>query len=272
MCWQKPASLYKYLTLAIFSLLILPVFAADPQSNPELEGVASDLSSAASDDDSDWDWSGITAEDTTPAEVDSKPVLPTPGTRLRDTTIASPDYSASTKPAMAIFTNMPTFEVIPSQKNAEMHPCSNCHQWTKGDTSPRILKRPHDDFELKHGLHGKGKFWCMTCHHLEGSGGLVTLEGEKIDFDDAYLICSQCHVNQARDWVYGAHGKRIGNWQGTRQILNCTACHYQHAPAHKPRAPMEGPVIRMGLERPEHWKPLGRGAGDNGHHHQEVWQ
>ena len=54
---------------------------------------------------------------------------------------------------------------------------------------------------------------------------------------------------------YGAHGKRVGNWQGKRQVYNCTACHYQHNPSFKYRDALPGPEIRMGLERPEHWVP-----------------
>ena len=45
------------------------------------------------------------------------------------------------------------------------------------------------------------------------------------------MLCSQCHVKQARDWAFGAHGKRVGSWQGERQVYNCTVCHYQHHPA-----------------------------------------
>lgn len=272
MGWKKSAPLKRFPALAIITLFMLPIYAADMQTKPAPIADAIEEPVAAETENSDWDWSGITADDTTPAEIVSKPVDPASHTSHRDVTTASPDYDATPRPAIAIFSDAPNFKVIPGQKNPDMHPCSNCHQWTRGNTTPRVLKRPHDDFELKHGLHGKGKFWCMTCHHLEGTGGLVTLEGEKIEFDDAYLVCSQCHVNQARDWVYGAHGKRIGNWQGTRQVLNCTACHYQHRPALDPRSPLAGPVIRMGLERPSHWKPLAPGAGTNGHNHQEVWK
>ena len=99
-----------------------------------------------------------------------------------------------------------------------MHPCSSCHQWVKSDPRPRNLKRPHDNFTLEHGLHGKGKFWCFTCHDLDGQGGLRTLEGEKLDFADAYVLVQSVSSNQARDWVYGAHGKRVGGWQGKRQV------------------------------------------------------
>ena len=248
--------------LAVLMLMMLSGYAEHMQADSvPAEDIASNIE-IAQNDDSDWDWSGITAEDSTPAEATTQAVNPQP-TSTRDVTTAEPDYAATPGPALAIFANAPEFDVIPSKKNPEMHPCTNCHQWTRGDTNPRKLKAPHDDFELKHGLHGKGKFWCMTCHNEDISRGLVTLEGEKVDYNDAYVICSQCHSHQARDWVYGAHGKRVGNWQGKRQILNCTACHYQHSPAVKPRAPLAGPVVRMGLERPSHWKSQQHTAGHN---------
>lgn len=204
----------------------------------------------------DWDWGAI-------GDLDDAPVVRKPSSSRAVTDQAPkargnvenarPDLAATPRPAYAMFEDAPTFEVIPSQRDADMHPCSNCHQWVLSDPTPRALKPPHDNFELQHGLHGKGKFWCFTCHDLDGKGGLKTLEGEKLEFNDAYVLCSQCHPDQARDWVFGAHGKRQGNWQGTRQVFNCTACHYQHRPALKARAPKSGPGMRMGLERPAHW-------------------
>ncbi len=213
---------------------------------------------------SGWDWSGV---------EETAPQVPTRKVRTRDPNAprvgetAAPDFDARTREALAIFAEAPAFEVIPSQKDHEMYPCGECHTWAKSDLTPRPLKDPHDNFVLSHGLHGKGKFWCFTCHHLEGDGGLVTLEGEKLAFDDAYLVCSQCHADQARDWVYGAHGKRVGSWQGERRVLNCTACHYQHRPGINPREPLPGPVIRAGLGE------MDFGHGENGHapRHLPAW-
>jgi hypothetical protein len=242
------------LRLATVLTLVIPIdaWAAGQSSGAAAEaGVTAD---AVSTD--DWDWGGFTGLDDAP--VISRPqssgwwtekTFKGPG----EVETAAPDYGAPPRPAYAVFEGVPPFEVIPSQRDADMHPCSNCHQWVLSDPNPRALKKPHDSFDLQHGLHGKGKFWCFTCHHLDGAGGLKTLEGEKLDFSDAYILCSQCHVDQARDWVYGAHGKRAGGWQGTRQVLNCTACHYQHRPALKARAPQPGPEVRMGLQRPAHW-------------------
>ena len=208
---------------------------------------------------SDWDWSSAgdevaQPEPAAPAEA-AKPKKP------RDSGIAAPDESAEPRPVIELFAGLPPFLVVPSVKDREMHPCGNCHRWAKSDPTPRKLKAPHDNFVLRHGLHGKGQLWCFACHHLEGDGGLRTLEGEKVDFDDSYLVCSQCHSRQARDWAYGAHGKRIGGWQGERRVLNCTACHYQHRPAWEPRDALPGPEIRQGLERPTHWVPRVRTSG-----------
>jgi len=204
----------------------------------------------------DWDWGAVEELDDAPVtRPEPRAVTPTPAAPAapRPVENARPDFAAEPIPAHALFVGMPAFEVIPSERDPGMHPCSNCHQWVQGNPEPRKLQQPHDNFELEHGLHGKGKFWCFTCHDLKGSGGLKTLEGDPLDFDDAYILCSQCHADQARDWVYGAHGKRVANWQGDRQVYVCTACHYQHRPGFRPRAPKDGPAERVGLERPEHW-------------------
>jgi len=235
-----------------------PADQAEPEAGTDLGGV------------DDWDWGAVT-------ELDDAPVIAPPAgikkrsvsdyVAPREIENAFPDYDAAPRQAYAVFKGVPPFEVVPSQRDPGMHPCSSCHQWVKSDPSPRNLKKPHDGFQLDHGLHGKGSFWCFTCHDLQGSGGLRTLEGEKLDFNDAYILCSQCHSRQARDWVYGAHGKRVSGWQGKRQVLNCTACHYQHRPGLKPREPKTGPVVRMGLDRPAHWVTQDqRPAPDHGVH------
>lgn len=221
----------------------------------------------------DWDWGAISDMDA-PVGASSTPAQKEGGQapdERRSVENALPDFSVPPRQALTVFAGVPPFEVIPSQRDAEMHPCTNCHQWTQGNPLPRDLKTPHDGFKLEHGLHGKGKFWCFTCHEQSESLGLKTLEGEKLDFADAYLLCSQCHSAQARDWAYGAHGKRVSGWQEKRQVLNCTACHYQHRPRLKPRAPLAGPAIRIGLERPSHWVSKSRRAHQQ-HGYEASWK
>lgn len=200
----------------------------------------------------DWDWSGVADTDLEPAGRAVRRVQTlTKKPRVGET--AEPDFNRPVRPAHQLFPRATPFKVIASKKDRDMHPCLDCHHWAESDRTPRELEEPHDNFKLRHGLHDKGKFWCFTCHHLEGEGGLRTLEGEKLAFDDAYVICSQCHAQEARDWAFGSHGKRVGPWLGPRRVLNCTACHYQHRPRIKARKPMPGPKVRMGLERPAHW-------------------
>ena len=218
----------------------------------------------AQDSGGDWDWGAFEAMEDTPVTGKSESAAPakteTPPVEAvdfsRSAENAAPDLSAPRRPAYPLFAGLPPFEVIPSQRDSGMHPCSNCHQWVISNPEPRELNSPHDKVELEHGFHGKAGFWCFACHDLKNGSGLKTLEGEAVDLADAYVVCSQCHSSQAYDWANGAHGKRVGDWQGTRQVLSCTACHYQHRPAFDPRKPMAGPEMRVGLPRPEHWVPL----------------
>lgn len=205
-------------------------------------------------DTSDWDWGAVESEEEAPVTSSRRDSMPT-RSEPAPPPIAEPDLQAEPRDAYALFKDMPSFQVIPSTKDREMHPCGNCHRWAESDPTPRPLKEPHNNFALQHGLHGRGQFWCFTCHDLSGDGNLRTLKGEPLDYDEAYLLCSQCHVDQGRDWAYGAHGKRHGNWQGERLVYNCTACHYQHAPAFPGRSAMSGPKVRQGLDRPGHWVP-----------------
>lgn len=223
----------------------------------EATGEQDQQAAAAADD---WDWDNM-------EEAAAEPVIQSTrrtqrearmaalGRRPRLAATAEPDFDAAVEQGYALFASVEPFRVIPSKKDRDMHPCLDCHEWAESDLTPRPLKEPHDNFKLEHGLHGKGEFWCFTCHHLEGDGGLRTLEGVKLTFDEAYIVCSQCHSQESRDWYFGAHGKRMENWRGTRKVLNCTACHYQHRPSLDARKPLAGPTMRMGMEKPGHWVP-----------------
>jgi hypothetical protein len=63
------------------------------------------------------------------------------------------------------------------------------------------------------------------------------LKGDPIDFDQSFLLCGQCHFEQQRDFFYGAHGKRLGTWNGPRNVMACTGCHDAHDPSLKERKP-----------------------------------
>lgn len=113
--------------------------------------------------------------------------------------------------------------------------CSQCHN-NKPVKVERAAEMAHGQIVLKHGSAAR-PLSCYTCHKKDERDFLVTEQGTKIDMDHSYQMCGQCHFRQKKDWVGGAHGKRISNWAGQRVVQNCTACHNPHSPRFEKRWP-----------------------------------
>ncbi len=138
----------------------------------------------------------------------------------------------------------PSINVVPRKSELFFYPCDQCHAAMEPDPAIRTLDTMHDG-EIE---HGRGRIWCLSCHDLENRNYLKTLLNERVDFDEAHLVCGGCHANRHKDWYFGAHGKRVANWQGERTQYNCTHCHNPHSPAIEARAPKPAPPVRAGLE------------------------
>ena len=136
------------------------------------------------------------------------------------------------------------FTIVPRKGASLFYPCVQCHANMPPRSEIRQLYAPHQ-IELE---HGRGRIWCLSCHDLNVRSDLITLLGEPVDFDDAHLVCGGCHSSRHKDWYFGAHGKRVANWQGERTLYNCTHCHDAHDPTIKARAPQPAPPVRAGLE------------------------
>ena len=135
------------------------------------------------------------------------------------------------------------YSVVPRKGELFFYPCDQCHASMEPNPEIRPLEALHDSV-LE---HGRGRIWCLSCHDLENRNYLTTLLNELVDFDEAHIVCGGCHSNRHKDWVFGAHGKRVANWQGDRTLYNCTHCHDAHNPAIKARAPKPPPPVRAGL-------------------------
>ena len=142
------------------------------------------------------------------------------------------------------YPDAPEISVVPRKDELFFYPCDQCHATIEPNPQIRKLDTVHHS-ELE---HGRGQIWCLSCHDLENRNYLRTLLSEPVDFDEASNVCGGCHANRHKDWVFGAHGKRIANWQGERTLYSCTHCHDPHSPAIKPRAPEPPPRARVGLE------------------------
>lgn len=142
------------------------------------------------------------------------------------------------------YSDAPVFSVVSRKTELFFYPCDQCHAAMEPNPEIRSLSVMHDA-EIE---HGQGRIWCLSCHDLENRNNLVTLLAEPVDFDDSHLVCGGCHAKRHRDWAFGAHGKRVANWQGERTVYACTHCHNPHKPAIAPRAPAPAPTARTGLE------------------------
>ena len=91
------------------------------------------------------------------------------------------------------------------------------------------LKKAHWDITLNHA--NQEAMNCVTCHNGDNMDNLKSLTTHTIDFNKSYKLCSQCHQKEYKDWIGGAHGKRIESWAPPRVSMTCVNCHNPHSPS-----------------------------------------
>lgn len=84
--------------------------------------------------------------------------------------------------------------------------------------------------DVKELQHGRGRIWCLDCHHNTKRNMLVDHYGDPISIEQPQLLCGKCHGDKLRDWRDGIHGKRIGDFTSTgkKRWFTCTECHNPH--------------------------------------------
>jgi hypothetical protein len=127
------------------------------------------------------------------------------------------------------------FRVLARKGEIERFRCTGCHKGGEGQVRS-AAEMVHGDIIISHGEEER-RLTCYTCHSRDMGDFLVTLEGERVDFDHSYQLCGFCHFRQKKDWIGGAHGKRVSYWAGDRVINNCTSCHNPHSPRFATRWP-----------------------------------
>ena len=127
------------------------------------------------------------------------------------------------------------FRIETRKNQIERFNCSQCHNNQKV-TIANAVETAHGDILLDHGDKDK-VLACFTCHDQDNRDFLITEQNIQLDIDHSYLLCGQCHFRQKKDWIGGAHGKRVSWWAGERVVKNCTACHNPHSPRFEKRWP-----------------------------------
>jgi len=145
---------------------------------------------------------------------------------------------------------MPGLESLPeghalvkprSEKLAILPMCGTaCHNGVGPTFSPPTLPKDRNPTpiptmeglvpDLKDLQHGRGRIWCMDCHHTTKRDKLVDHFGDPISFDQPQLLCGKCHGDKLRDWRDNIHGKQIGEFASTgkKRWFTCTECHNAH--------------------------------------------
>ncbi len=117
----------------------------------------------------------------------------------------------------------------------QRYQCSSCHN-NKEVMIKNAAKISHADKKVVHGGAG-GPLDCNTCHSKTDRDFLNSSKDNRIDMDHVYTLCGECHFRQKKDWIGGAHGKRVSHWAGERVVKNCSSCHDPHSPRFEKRWP-----------------------------------
>ncbi len=129
-------------------------------------------------------------------------------------------------------------EVPPPPFSDGIFPCTACHNKDMPPNRTRRALSAHDDIVLKHDEQHR---WCLDCHDADNRDVLHLASGEPVPFAESYQLCGQCHGEKYRDWRAGVHGRRVGQWNGTKRYLLCVHCHSPHQPRFKPLEPKPAP-------------------------------
>ena len=129
-----------------------------------------------------------------------------------------------------------TFLIPERKSHIKSYNCTECHTKSLAELNEgRSGKKAHWDISIKHA--NENTMNCATCHNGNDMDNLKSLTDTTIDFNNSYLVCSQCHSKQFQDWKGGAHGKRLGGWAPPRLSNTCVNCHNPHDPHFESRYP-----------------------------------
>jgi hypothetical protein len=129
-------------------------------------------------------------------------------------------------------------EVPPPPFTEGLFPCSACHASMPVNRTRRTLTDMHTDIVLRHDEQHR---WCLDCHDPANRDYLHLASGERVSFEESYLLCGQCHGEKLRDWRAGVHGRRTGSWNGSKRYLLCAHCHNPHQPRFRALQPKPAP-------------------------------
>jgi hypothetical protein len=167
--------------------------------------------------------------------------------------------------------NVPEGKAVVKPRSAKLNLLAQCGTACHNGVSPKGFPKDNRPVPIptmesmfpdaKNLQHGRGRIWCLDCHHTTKRNMLVDHFGEPISIDQPQLLCGKCHGDKLRDWRDGIHGKRIGEFVSTARSAGSpapsattrTTCRTASAtrascscsPSHRPNCPRhEGCEVR----------------------------
>ena len=125
----------------------------------------------------------------------------------------------------------------------EIKDCSSCHGADIKFDGPIAQEAKYRTAHWQINIEHDPLMTCAVCHEQHNPSKLRSVYAGGIKREHAYQLCKSCHSTQAREWLGGAHGKRISGWSDKRVIANCTSCHDAHTPRFGKRMPVALPTV-----------------------------
>lgn len=142
--------------------------------------------------------------------------------------------------AMPGLENVPADKAVVKPRSAKLNLLAGCGTACHNGVVPKGYPKDNRPIpiptmeamfpDVKNFQHGRGRIWCLECHHSTKRNMLVDHFGDPVSFDQPQLLCGKCHGDKLRDWRDGIHGKRIGQFtsEGKKRWFTCTECHNPH--------------------------------------------
>lgn len=136
-----------------------------------------------------------------------------------------------------VITDEVSFFIPERKSNIKSFKCSECHTKSIPELKSANLtgKKAHWNIELNHAT--PDVLTCNSCHPTQNLDNLKSNLNAEIDFNQSYKACAQCHSSEYKDWLGGAHGKRVKGWVNPRISETCVGCHNPHSPKFETRFP-----------------------------------
>jgi formate-dependent nitrite reductase cytochrome c552 subunit len=130
-----------------------------------------------------------------------------------------------------------SFYITDRKSKIKKFKCSECHSKSIPELKATNLKgaKAHNDIQLNHAT--PDQLNCNSCHPTQNLDNLKSNLNAPIDFNQSFKVCAQCHSSQYKDWLGGAHGKRVKGWVNPRISNTCVDCHNPHNPKFEVRKP-----------------------------------